>query len=96
MEPIPEAGVQENVTQLVTGKRQILPVVLIQVGEKVEETFTVELGEMHGELSQHRKRGLVPRAVIGLLVGSNNEPTARIVWPRYMMPPQAHAGGLHI
>ena len=62
----------------------------------MEETFTVELCEMHGEPSQDSKRGLVPAAVIDLLVGSNNEPTARIVWPRYMMPPQAHAGGLHI
>lgn len=62
----------------------------------MEETFTVELGEMHGEPSQDRKRGLVPGAVIGLLVSGNNEPVARIVWPRYMMPPQAHAGDLHI
>lgn len=62
----------------------------------MKETFTVELGEMHGEQSQDRKRGLVPRVVIGLLVSSNNEPAARIVWPRYMMPPQARAGGLHI
>lgn len=56
----------------------------------------VELGEVHGELSQDRKRGFVPGAAIGLLADSNNEPTACIVWPRYMMPSQAHAGGLHI
>ena len=96
VEQIPETGVQEDVTHLVTGKRQTLPAVLVQVGEKVEETFTVELREMHGEPSQDRKRGLLPRAVIDLLVGSYNERSARIVWPRYMMPPQAHAGGLHI
>lgn len=35
-------------------------------------------------------------AVIGLLASSNNEPVACIMWPRYMIPPQAHADGLHI
>lgn len=96
MEQIPEAGVQEDLTQLMTGEGQIPTAVLVQEGEKMEEAFAVELGEVHGEPSRDSKRGLVPVAVIGLLVSSNNEPAARIVWPRYMMPPQAHAGGLHI
>lgn len=56
MEQIPEPGVQEDPTQLTTGEGQTPPAVLVQEGEKVEETFTVELAEMHGELSQGRKR----------------------------------------
>lgn len=79
-----------------TGEGQTLSAVFVQEGEKVKETLTVELSEMHGELFRDIKAGLVPGAVIGLLVSSNNEPTACIVWPRYMMPPQAHAEGLHI
>lgn len=96
VEQIPEAWVQEDLTQPATGKGQTPPAVLVQEGEKVEETFAVELDELHGEPFRDRKRGLVPEAAIGLLVGSNNEPAACIVWPRYMMPSQAHAGGLHI
>lgn len=43
-----------------------------------------------------QKEGPHPLVARGLLESGNNEPTACIVWPRYMMPPQAHAGGLHI
>lgn len=46
---VPESGVQEDLSQLTTGQGQTLAAVLVQEGEKVEETFTVELGEMHGE-----------------------------------------------
>lgn len=60
VEQIPELGVQEDLAQLMTGKGQTPSAVLVQEGEKVEETFAVELGEMHGELSQDRKRGLIP------------------------------------
>lgn len=34
-----------------TGEGQTLPTVLVQEGEKVKETLTVELNEMHGVLS---------------------------------------------
>lgn len=81
---------------MVTGKGQTPSAVLVQKGKEVKEALAVELCEMHVEPSQDRKRGLVPGAVTGLLVGNNNEPAACIVWPRYMMPPQADAGGLHI
>lgn len=96
VEHIPQAGVQEDLTELETGERQTPPAVLVKEGEKVEETFMVELAEMHDEPSHDRERGLFNGVVIGPLVGSNNEPAASIVWPRYMMPPSAHAGGLHI
>lgn len=93
MEQVPEAGVEVDLAQLTTGEGQTSPAVLVQEGEKVEETLAVELSEMHGEKSRNVQRDLVPGAETDLLVGSNNEPTACIVWPRYMMPPQAHGEG---
>lgn len=49
VEQIPQAGVQEDFSQLTTGEGQSHAAVLVQEGEKVEETFAVELCEMHGE-----------------------------------------------
>lgn len=61
MEQIPETGVQENLTQLMTGEGQTPTAVFVQEGEKVEETFAVELREVHGEPSRGRKSGPRPR-----------------------------------
>lgn len=38
---VPEAGVEEDLTQLMTGKGKTPPAVLVQEGEKVEETLTI-------------------------------------------------------
>lgn len=49
VEQSPQPGVQEDFPQLTTGERQSHAAVLVQEGEKVEETFAVELRQMHGE-----------------------------------------------
>lgn len=92
VEQIPQLRVQEDFAQLAAGQRKTPPTVLVQEGKKVEETLAVELGDVHGErCGGQNERPRWPAT--GLLVSGNNEPAARIVWPRYMMP-QAHAAGL--
>lgn len=91
MERIPQSRVQEDLAQPAAAQRETPATVLVQEGEKVEETLAVELGDVHGERCEgQNERPAWPAT--GLLVSGNNEPAARIVWPRYMMP-QAHAAG---
>lgn len=88
----PQLGVQEDPVQPTAGEGQGLAAVLVQEGEEVEETLVVELREVH--VSGQREEG---RPICwwrqARCSDSNKEPVERIVWPRYAMPPQAHAGG---
>lgn len=88
----PQLRVQEDLLQLTAGEGQALTAVLVQEGEEVEETLVIELREVHGFRAERRRAPVCwwPQACWS---NSNKEPVEGIVWPRYMMPPQAHAGG---
>lgn len=88
----PQIRVQEDLVQLAAGEGQALTAVLVQEGEEVEETVVSELSEVHC-LRAERRRGPVCWWRQACWSNSNKEPVECIVWPRYMMPPQAHAGG---
>lgn len=88
----PQLRVHEDPVQLTAGEGQALPAVLVQEGEEVEETLVVELCEVHG-LQAERRGASACWWGQARWSNSNKEPGECIVWPRYMMPPQAHAGG---
>ena len=44
----PECGVLKHVLELGAGPGKVLPAVLVQEGEEVQQALPVELGEMHG------------------------------------------------
>lgn len=88
----PQLWVQEDLVQLTAGEGQALTAVLVQEGEEVEETLVIELCEVHGLQAGRRKAPICWWPQAGWS-NSNKEPVECIVWPRYMMPPQAHAGG---
>lgn len=50
----PECGVLKHVLELGAGPGEVLPAVLVQEGEEVQQALPVELGDVHGVQRPHR------------------------------------------